>query len=146
LYYWLFSQQFYREHRAVLKDRLKYQENLLGGTGKARREFLYVDDMAAACIHVMRLPKSTYEQHTEPMLSHINAGSGEDISIAELAGVIAEVVGFEGQIRFDTSRPDGTLRKLLDSRRLNKLGWQPNIDLEEGLRLAYAEFQASEDA
>jgi GDP-L-fucose synthase len=146
LYYWLFSQQFYREHRAVLKDRLKYQENLLGGTGKARREFLYVDDMAAACIHVMRLPKSTYDQHTEPMLSHIHVGFGEDISIAELAGVVAEVVGFKGQIEFDTTRPDGAPRKLLDSSRPNKLGWQPQVGLEEGLRLAYAEFKASGDA
>ena len=121
-------------------------EVIVWGTGKARREFLYVDDMAAACIHVMRLPKSTYDQHTEPMLSHINVGFGEDISIAELAGVVAEVVGFEGQIEFDTTRPDGAPRKLLDSSRLNHLGWQPKIDLKDGLRKAYAVFQASEDA
>jgi GDP-L-fucose synthase len=121
-------------------------EVVVWGTGKALREFLYVDDMAAACIHVMRLPKSTYDQHTEPMLSHINVGFGEDISIAELAGVVAEVVGFDGQIEFDTTRPDGTPRKLLDSSRLNKLGWQPQVGLEEGLRLAYAEFKVSEDA
>ena len=116
------------------------------GTGKALREFLYVDDMAAACVHVMRLPKNEYEQHTEPMLSHINVGSGDDISIGDLAKIVAEVVGFDGEIVFDTSRPDGTPRKLLDSSRLNDLGWQPQVGLEEGLRLAYAKFQASEDA
>jgi len=100
--------------------------------------------MAAACIHVMQLPKSTYDRHTEPMLSHINVGFGGDISIAELAGVVAEVVGFEGRIEFDTTRPDGTPRKLLDSSRLNKLGWQPKVDLKDGLRQAYAEFKSSE--
>jgi len=119
-------------------------EVLVWGTGKALREFLYVDDMAAACIHVMQLPKSTYDRHTEPMLSHINVGFGGDISIAELAGVVAEVVGFEGRIEFDTTRPDGTPRKLLDSSRLNKLGWQPKVDLKDGLRQAYAEFKSSE--
>jgi GDP-L-fucose synthase len=116
------------------------------GTGKALREFLYVDDMAAACIHVMRLPKSTYEQQTEPMLSHINVGFGEDISIGDLAMIIADVVGFDGRIVFDTSRPDGPPRKLLDSSRLGNLGWQPQVGLEEGLRLAYAEFQAPDNA
>ena len=121
-------------------------EVVVWGTGKALREFLYVDDMAAACVHVMQLPKSKYDQHSEPMLSHINVGFGEDISIAELAGVVAEVVGFMGQIKFDTSRPDGTPRKLLDSSRLNNLGWQPQVGLEAGLRQAYAEFQASEIA
>jgi len=121
-------------------------EVVVWGTGKALREFLYVDDMAAACVHVMRLPKNEYEQHTEPMLSHINVGSGDDISISDLAKIVADVVGFDGQIVFDTSRPDGTPRKLLDSSRLNNLGWQPQVGLEDGLRLAYAEFQASENA
>lgn len=114
------------------------------GTGIPRREFLYVDDMAAASTHVMQLPISEYEKHTEPMLSHINVGFGEDISISELAGVIAGVVGFVGQIDFDTDRPDGTPRKLLDSARLNSLGWRPRVGLEEGLQLAYADFCASE--
>ena len=121
-------------------------EVVVWGTGKALREFLYVDDMAAACVHVMRLPKNEYEQQTEPMLSHINVGSGDDISIGDLAKIVADIVGFDGQIVFDTSRPDGTPRKLLDSSRLNDLGWQPQVGLEEGLRLAYAEFQTSENA
>ena len=116
------------------------------GTGKALREFLYVDDMAAASIHVMQLPKSVYEQHTEPMLSHINVGYGDDISIGELAQVIAAVVDFDGQIVFDTTRPDGAPRKLLDSSRLKNLGWQPQVELENGLRTTYAEFKASEPA
>ena len=121
-------------------------EVVVWGTGKALREFLYVDDMAAASIHVMQLPKSTYEEHTEPMLSHINVGYGDDISIGKLAQVIAAVVGFEGQVVFDTTRPDGAPRKLLDSSRLKKLGWQPRVELENGLRTVYAEFKASEAA
>ena len=116
------------------------------GTGKALREFLYVDDMAAASIHVMQLPKSVYEQNTEPMLSHINVGYGDDISIGELAQVIAAVVDFDGQIVFDATRPDGAPRKLLDSSCLKNLGWQPQVELENGLRTAYAEFKASEPA
>jgi GDP-L-fucose synthase len=116
------------------------------GSGRPRREFLYVDDMAAASVHVMNLPKSDYDAHTEPMLSHINVGSGEDISIAELAALVAKVVGFEGEIVFDTERPDGTPRKLLDSARLRSLGWQPRTGLEDGLRHAYAEFRASRAA
>ncbi len=102
--------------------------------------------LAAACIHVMQLPKSEYESHTEPRLSHINVGFGEDITVSELANCIARVVGFDGQIVFDTDRPDGTPRKLLDSARLNASGWQAQVGLEEGLRLAYADFQAAERA
>jgi GDP-L-fucose synthase len=116
------------------------------GTGKPRREFLYVDDMAAASIHVMQLPKREYELNTEPMLSHINVGYGEDISISELADVVAAVVGFDGQVVFDPSRPDGAPQKLLDSTRLDLSGWRPRVGLEEGLRLAYADFQVSEGA
>ena len=116
------------------------------GTETPRREFLYVDDMAAASIHVMRLPKSEYEKHTEPMLSHINVGFGEDISIGELAAVIAGVVGFDGNIVFDTDRPDGTPRKLLDSERLRSMGWRPRVGLEEGLRQAYADYCDREGA
>jgi GDP-L-fucose synthase len=121
-------------------------EVVVWGTGTPRREFLYVDDMAAACVHVMQLPRSDYEKHTEPMLSHINVGFGEDISIRELAQLVAGVVGFDGDIVFDTERPDGTPRKLLDSSRLNLLGWLPQVRLEEGLRLAYVDFQVSEGA
>jgi GDP-L-fucose synthase len=122
------------------------------GTGQPRREFLYVDDMAAACVHVMaacvhvmQLPRSDYEKHTQPMLSHINVGFGEDISIRELAQLVAGVVGFEGDVVFDTERPDGAPQKLLDSTRLNSLGWRPQVGLEEGLRLTYAEYIADKD-
>ncbi len=113
------------------------------GTGEPRREFLYVDDMAAACVHVMELPKVEYEMHTQPMLSHVNVGSGEEISIRRLAELVARVVGFDGEVLFDTSRPDGTPRKLLDSTRLRSTGWRPRIHLEEGLRLAYAAYLRS---
>ena len=112
------------------------------GSGQPYREFLYVDDMAAACLHVMNLDKPIYDQHTEPMLSHINVGYGEDITIAELARLIAGSVGFEGGIEFDPSKPDGTPKKLMDSSRLKGLGWAPKIDLREGLARAYADFLA----
>jgi GDP-L-fucose synthase len=130
-----------RFHEAKLASA---QEVVVWGTGKPRREFLYVDDMAAASVHVMKLPKSEYLKHTEPMLSHINVGYGEDVTIANLARTIADTVGFEGEIVFDTNRPDGTLRKLLDSARLRSTGWQPRIGLEVGLRLAYADFRSAE--
>ena len=120
-------------------------EVIVWGTGRPRREFLYVDDMASACVHVMQLPQGDYEKHTEPMLSHINVGFGEDISISDLAQLVAGVGGFDGDIVFDTDRPDGAPQKLLDSTRLNSLGWRPQVSLEEGLRLAYAAFNASED-
>ena len=110
------------------------------GTGTPRREFLYIDDMAAACVHIMNLDKATYSAHTSPMQSHINVGSGEDITIKELALTIAKVIGYEGAIEFDPTKPDGTPRKLMDSTRLNNLGWQASVSLEEGLRLAYNDF------
>jgi GDP-L-fucose synthase len=110
------------------------------GTGTPRREFLYVDDMAAACVHVMSLDKATYEAHTSPMQSHINVGSGTDITIQELAKTIAKVVGYKGRIEFDPTKPDGTPRKLMDSTRICSLGWQPKIGLEEGLNFAYQDF------
>jgi GDP-L-fucose synthase len=110
------------------------------GSGSPLREFLYVDDMAAASVHVMNLPKDRYEQHTQPMLSHINVGSGSDMTIAELATSIARVTGFDGQIRFDSSKPDGTPRKLMDSSRLHSLGWQARVDLSSGLALTYQDF------
>ena len=111
------------------------------GTGTPKREFLYVDDMAAACMHVMNLPKTVYAKHTQPMLSHINVGCGEDITIGEVAQVIAKTVGYTGKITFDASKPDGTPRKLMDSSRLNALGWQAQVQLETGLKLAYVDFQ-----
>jgi len=110
------------------------------GSGTPRREFLYVDDMAAACVHVMNLDKTLYERHTEPMLSHINVGCDEDLTIRELAETVAEVVGYEGGIEYDASKPDGTPRKLMDSSRLQSLGWEPSISLREGLQRAYKDF------
>jgi GDP-L-fucose synthase len=110
------------------------------GTGKPRREFLYVDDMAAASVHIMQLPKATYDQHTTPMQSHINVGSGSDVTIAKVAEIIAQTVGYAGQIEFDTSKPDGAPRKWMDSSRLNALGWQAKVDLQHGLAIAYQDF------
>ena len=110
------------------------------GSGTPRREFLYVDDMAAASVHVMNLDKATYEAHTQPMQSHINVGYGQDITIAELAHAVGQAISYEGQIEFDASKPDGTPRKLMDSRRLNALGWRPSVALEDGLATAYADF------
>jgi GDP-L-fucose synthase len=110
------------------------------GTGTPKREFLYVDDMAAASVHVMNLSTPTYDQHTSPMLSHINVGSGSDLAIAEVAQKIAQTVGYTGQIEFDTSKPDGAPRKLMESSRLNALGWQAKVDLQHGLTKAYANF------
>ena len=110
------------------------------GSGTPRREFLFVDDMAAASVYVMNMPMDAYLRHTQPMLSHFNVGFGEDVTIAELAETIAKVVGFTGRIEFDTSKPDGTPRKLMDSGRLRSLGWQPVMRLEAGLSVAYKPF------
>jgi GDP-L-fucose synthase len=107
------------------------------GSGKPMREFLYVDDMAAASVYVMELDSVVYRKHTEPMLSHINVGSGIDCSIRELAETIKRVTGFEGEIDFDASKPDGTARKLMDVSRLGNLGWKSSISLEDGLARAY---------
>jgi GDP-L-fucose synthase len=112
-------------------------EVTIWGSGNALREFLYVDDMAEACLHVMELSRSVYHDATQPHLSHINAGSGTEVSIAQLAHSIAAVVGFSGRLRFDPSKPDGTPRKLLDSSLIRQLGWQPRVPLESGLREAY---------
>ena len=108
------------------------------------REFLHVDDMAAACLHVMELDKSIYQQHTQLMFSHINVGTGIDCTIRELAETIARIVNFEGALIFDTSKPDGTPRKLLDVSRLKDLGWQASISLEDGLQDTYAWFLQNE--
>jgi GDP-L-fucose synthase len=110
------------------------------GSGTPKREFLYVEDMAAASVHVMNLDKATYNQHTQPMLSHINVGCGYDITIKELAETVSKVIGYTGQITFDPSKPDGPPRKLMDSTRLNALGWQAKVNLEQGLALAYHDF------
>jgi len=110
------------------------------GTGKPMREFLYVDDMAAASIHVMNLDSDTYQAHTQPMLSHINVGTGVDCTIRELAETIAKVTGFKGGLQFDSTKPDGTPRKLMDVSRLENLGWKASVSLEEGLNHAYQWF------
>jgi GDP-L-fucose synthase len=113
---------------------------VIWGTGTPRREFLYVDDMAEACVHVMELDRASYEANTRPMLSHINVGTGEDIPIADLAALVAKTVGFRGRIEQDPSKPDGTPRKLMDVGRLRALGWAPRVGLAEGLALAYRDF------
>ncbi|MFT6908534.1 MAG: GDP-L-fucose synthase [Oleiphilaceae bacterium] len=110
------------------------------GSGTPYREFLYVDDMAAASVYVMNLKKSIYDRHTQPILSHINVGIGHDLTIAELAKTIGKVVGFKGTIDFDRSKPDGSPRKLMDSTCLNKLGWTANTILVDGLTITYDDF------
>jgi len=115
------------------------------GTGTPLREFLYVDDMAAACTHVMQLDNVTYDALTEPTRSHINVGSGKDVTITELAQTISKVVGYRGRIEFDTRKPDGPPRKLMDSHRLESMGWRVNVLLEEGLARAYADFENRAD-
>jgi len=112
----------------------------LWGTGKAMREFLHVDDMAAACLHVIGLSKQRYQSSTEPMLSHLNVGTGEDVTIRELAETIQQVVGYQGEITWDSSKPDGTPRKLMDVSKLKSMGWQPQIALADGLASTYRWF------
>ncbi|MBS0354532.1 MAG: GDP-L-fucose synthase [Proteobacteria bacterium] len=116
---------------------------LIWGTGTPRREFLYVDDLAAACVHVMETSPENYAQHVQPMRGHLNVGSGEEVSIRDLALTIARVVGYDGEIRFDAEKPDGAPRKLMDSGRLQALGWQPKVDLLSGLEFAYEDFLKS---
>ena len=118
-------------------------EVAIWGSGTPRREFLFVDDMAAASVFVMNLPQADYQAQTAPMQSHLNVGFGSDVTIAELARAVGEAVGYTGVITFDTSKPDGAPRKWMDSRRLNALGWQAKVDLQAGLRAAYADFVQS---
>ncbi|NQD79686.1 GDP-L-fucose synthase [Pseudomonas sp. CrR14] len=126
-----------RFHEATLRGD---DEVVIWGSGTPMREFLHVDDMAAASVHVMNLDDATYQAHTQPMLSHINVGTGQDCTIRELAETIARVTEFQGRLSFDSSKPDGTPRKLMDVSRLAKLGWTASIDLETGLRDAYRWF------
>ncbi|APD50328.1 GDP-L-fucose synthase [Francisella hispaniensis] len=114
-----------------------YQQVQVWGSGKPMREFLHVDDMASACVHVMSIDRDVYAKFTDPMCSHINIGTGIDCSIKELAELISKIVGFNGDIIFDKTKPDGTPRKLLDVSKINKLGWQASISLEQGLRNTY---------
>jgi GDP-L-fucose synthase len=119
------------------------KEVVIWGTGKPWREFLHVDDMAEASLFVFDLDKKTYEANTQPMLSHINVGYGEDVTINDLAHLVAGVTGFTGQIAFDASKPDGTMRKLMDSGRLTAMGWKPSVALNEGVKETYAWFLAN---
>lgn len=116
------------------------KEVVAWGSGKPMREFLYVDDMAAASIFVMNLDEAIYQRETQPMLSHINVGSGIDCTIKELTETVAKVVGYKGRIEWDSSKPDGVLRKLMDVSRLKRLGWQSTVDLEQGLTKSYVWF------
>ncbi|GHX01123.1 GDP-L-fucose synthetase [Vibrio cholerae] len=131
-----------RFHEAKLRGDA---EVVVWGTGTPMREFLYVDDMAAASVHVMELDSETYQANTAPMLSHINVGTGVDCTIREMAETMAKVVSFEGKVIFDTTKPDGTPRKLMDVSRLAALGWQYHVDLEAGLRLTYQWFLDNQD-
>ncbi|MCU8235316.1 GDP-L-fucose synthase [Vibrio vulnificus] len=131
-----------RFHEAKLRGDA---EVVVWGTGTPMREFLYVDDMAAASVHVMELDNEIYQANTEPMLSHINVGTGVDCTIREMAETMAKVVGFEGKVVFDSTKPDGTPRKLMDVSRLAALGWQYRVDLETGLRQTYQWFLDNQD-
>ncbi|MDH1262591.1 GDP-L-fucose synthase [Pseudomonas sp. GD03944] len=129
-----------RFHEAKLRGD---EQVVVWGTGEPRREFLYVDDMAAASVHVMNLSTDRWQQCVTPMCSHINVGFGHDYSIREVAELVAAVVGYSGTLRFDTSKPDGAPRKLMSSAKLLSLAWQPLVQLEEGLGKAYNDFLKS---
>lgn len=131
-----------RFHEAVTRGD---SEVTVWGSGTPMREFLHVDDMAAACVHVMQLEPEVLQAHTQPMLSHLNVGTGVDCTIRELAETVAKVTGFQGKLVWDTSKPDGTPRKLLDISRLRALGWEASIGLEDGLRDAYQWFVENQD-
>jgi GDP-L-fucose synthase len=120
-------------------------EVIAWGSGKPMREFLYVDDMAEASIFVMNLENEIYQQETSPMSSHINVGSGIDCTIRELVETVAKVIGYQGEIIFDISKPDGTPRKLMDVSRLERLGWKAKMSLEDGLMYTYKWFCTNQD-
>ena len=126
-----------RFHEAKINGK---KEVTICGTGTPRREFLHVDDLAMASIHVMNMPKVQYDALTEPMNSHLNVGYGSDISIGELAHIIQTITDFQGHLSFDHTKPDGVMRKLMDSSRLRSTGWEPHIKIEEGLQMAYQDF------
>src|SRR6056297_1549209 len=132
-----------RFHEAAQEGR---DEVVIWGTGTPRRDYLHVDDMAEASLFVLDLDKPTYDANTQPMLSHINVGTGTDVTIRELADMVAEVTGFGGQIRCDASKPDGTPRKLMDDSRLSDMGWRAQIPLERGLEETYQWFLDSQSA
>lgn len=126
-----------RFHEAKINNA---SEVVIWGTGTPRREFLYVDDLATACVFVMELSKEQYDKVTSPMQSHLNVGYGSDVSIGELANAVADAIGYSGRIRFDSTKPDGAPRKWMNSARLKQLGWSPQIDLVTGLLRAYNDF------
>ncbi|MCA0935167.1 GDP-L-fucose synthase [Vibrio alginolyticus] len=132
-----------RFHEAKLSNK---PEVIAWGTGKPMREFLHVDDMAEASVYVMNLNDRDYQANTESMLSHINVGTGVDCTIRELVETVAKVIGYTGKIIFDSSKPDGTPRKLMDVSRLASLGWKASIDLDNGLKLTYEWFLANQDS
>ena len=123
-----------RFHKAKINNE---PEVVVWGTGNAMREFLHVDDMAVASLFVLELDKKTYQAHTKPMLSHINVGTGVDVTIQEMVQTMKHVVGFKGELKFDASKPDGAPRKLIDVSRLSDMGWRYGVNLEEGLRKTY---------
>ena len=123
-----------RFHEAKINN---HAEVVVWGTGNAMREFLYVDDMAQASLFVLELDEETYKANTQPMLSHINVGTGKDVTIREMAETMKQVVGFKGELTFDTTKPDGSPRKLIDVSRLSNMGWKYSVDLEEGLKKTY---------
>ena len=131
-----------RFHEAKMQD---FPSVTVWGSGSPMREFLYVDDMASACLHVMNLPKEVYGEHVLPMSSHINVGTGKDCTIRELANTIARAVGYQGDILWDTSKPDGTPRKLLDVSLLKRLGWQYSVELDEGIERTYQWFLQNQE-
>ena len=131
-----------RFHEAKMQD---LPSVTVWGSGSPMREFLYVDDMASACLHVMNLPKEVYGEHVLPMSSHINVGTGKDCTIRELANTIARAVGYQGEILWDTDKPDGTPRKLLDVDLLKRLGWQYSVELDEGIERTYQWFLQNQE-
>ena len=127
----------YRFHEAKIKH---FPKVTIWGSGTPRREFLYVDDMARASIYLMNIDKAIYSKHSSPMCSHVNVGSGTDLTIKELAGIIKEIVGFKGEIHFDSTKPDGSPRKFMNSELINNLGFKPKIDLKQGLMKTYKNY------
>jgi GDP-L-fucose synthase len=124
-------------HEAKLRNESKV---MVWGTGTPRREFLYVDDLARACYHIINLDRNVYYKNIKPVRNHINVGSGVDLTIKELAKIIQEVTDYNGKIEFNISKPDGTIQKILDSKRINVLGWKAKVSLKDGLVLAYKDF------
>ncbi len=120
-------------------------EVTIWGTGAAMREFLHVDDLAAACLHIMQMPREALESVISPMQSHLNVGTGVDVTIGDLARQLVDTIGFNGELKFDHSKPDGTPRKLLDVSQINALGWQASTELADGLAATYRWFLENEE-